>query len=913
MALLVALPAVVLMGVSVVSAGQEPTDAQRITQQLGSNEAWVQVVGPAGARVTQHTDDPYMMQVNDPGQGAQEAPGNVLAVEGAAQDREVSGLLPEQTRTLTLSQADVYLTFDAADAAGAFDAVVGPAWDPAFVGMYDVVRGSAPDDDQVMVSTELASRWGLDVGDVLSVGRGGGERTVSGVVSAPLRAEEGVVFGSLAALEPGLQDGASATGQTTYLPDLALDWNAVRDLNNDGVAVYSRSVAEDPPQEYLDASRALWPAAEGEGGAAIVGAGLGLLEVVLLAGAAFAVSMRRRQERLALLAATGAGRGALVGVGIWNGALLGFAGGLVGVPVGLAVGAGWLWVLDTWGDVNTQVWGLQVVWWHVVAIVAFTTAAGALAALVPAIASARRDVMAALRGSRKPSRPRRWPAAVGGMLVAGAAATLAYAAHLREVAWESAESEAYSADSLAEQVTLVGVVLLFAGLIALTPVALRLAARVLGSVSLGARLASRDAARHTGRTVPVVAAISVTVLIAGNVALNEVRMVEVYESDEYGQAQFGDAYVPLYTWQYVDGLDTPLVGDAGALTARAREPFPGIEAIAIDRVQDTYADAETVRVSIARRPDASLCPAWDPDTEMYEMGSMTKREMAADPRCAEQFGSEVYGLAVGGPAELEYILGRPANQAEREMLASGGAVVVDPLLVGPDAAAGSEGSVHLESWDAGGGAYLGEGEPSEAVDVPAIVAEPETWVSTYPVILSLEAAQSVDAEVVPGTLFLQREEGFTELEEDQLEAALMREGEFHAYVARPIDWSLGVITFGSLMATLLVAGAAAGLALGLARADARRDDVTLSSLGASPRLARSVAAWQGGILVGFAVGAGLACAAVLDVVRAMGSASPGVFAWDVLAIGLVMPPLIVAGFAWLMTRAPKAVHYRLAA
>lgn len=102
-------------------------------------------------------------------------------------------------------------------------------------------------------------------------------------------------------------------------------------------------------------------------------------------------------------------------------------------------------------------------------------------------------------------------------------------------------------------------------------------------------------------------------------------------------------------------------------------------------------------------------------------------------------------------------------------------------------------------------------------------------------------------------------------------------------------------------------------ALGLARADARRDDLTLASLGASPRLARAVAAWQGGILVAFAVGIGMAGAVALDVIGAMSMAAPGPFAWGTLAIALVVPPLVVAGLAWLMTRAPQPVHYRLAA
>lgn len=907
-ALLVALPAVVLTTVSVVNASQQPTDAQRITQQLGATQAWVQVVGPVGAQVSQSLQDPMLMEVGDPsGDGSEPVDG--LGATETAQVRDVVDLLPEGTRTLTIAPAQAYVAFDGADAADTLTTVVGPAWDPAFAGMYDVVTGSAPSDGQVMVSSELAERWGLEVGDTLTIGRGGAERSVAGIIAAPLLVDDGIVFGSDAALGTALSDSGMGPGPITYLPDLELDWDTVEALNADGVAVFSRAVVENPPQAYLDAAYTYGFDENAVSGGAIVGAGLGLLEVVLLAGAAFAVSMRRRQERLALLAATGAGRGALVSVGIWNGALLGLAGGLIGVPAGLAVGALWLWVLDTWGDVYTQVWGLQVTWWQLGAILVFTTASGALAALVPAIASARRDVMSALRGSRRPAKVRRWPAVIGAVLGVAAVAAFAFAMYLRKAAWNTPMDESFAVDARAEQVTLVGVVLLLAGLIALTPTALRVVARVLGPLGVSARIAARDAARHGGRTVPVVAAIAVTVILAGNVALETMRDKDLWEGSRFGQAQVGDGMVHLENWQG----ETPVYGDADALLERASEVVDDVEGVAIDQVASGYSAAAESRVTIARYPDESLCPTWKPEIAMYEPGSMTKREIAEDPRCADEFGSEVRHLAVGGPEELAYILGRPTTEAENAMLASDGAVVVDPLIIGPDAKGGSEGTLRLESWDVGAGTELGQGEPTEVLDVPAIVGQPVTGVTEFRVVLSPQAAAAAGADVVPGILYLHREEGFTELEEDQIEAALMRDGEFHFWVERAIEAGEELTIWGSLIATLLVAGAAAGLALGLARADARRDDQTLSSLGASPRLARSVAAWQGGILVTFAVWSGLACAAVLDVIRAMERSTPGAFAWDVLVIGLVVPPLVVAGLAWVMTRAPKAVHYRLAA
>ncbi|MFV0285723.1 MAG: FtsX-like permease family protein [Demequina sp.] len=903
---LVALPAAVLMASGVVGASQQPTDAQRIAVQLGANEAWVQVVGPPGSQVIQSSVDPSMMVMEDPEQGAEES---------ATQERSVAELLPPGTRTIDLTAAQVLVTHD--DAAGSFDAVVGPAWDPSFVGMFTVVEGTTPGDGEVMVSTDLAERWSLAPGDTIGVGTQGDARTVAGVIDAPLSFAREIVFGTAESLAPGLDSRAGGEGTLTYLPDLELDWEAVQALNADGVAAYSRTVAQNPPAEYLNASNANWPGQgdSGLGSGAIIGAGLGLLEVVLLAGAAFAVSMRRRQERLALLAATGASRGALVSVGLFHGALLGLAGGVIGVPVGLGIGVAWLEVIDRWGDGYTQTWGLHVAWWQAAAILAFTTFAGAVAALVPAIASARLDVMAALRGSRKPAKPRRWPAVTGAVLLVAAAVALVFAVHLRSVAWETPVADLYAVETRAAQVTLAGVLLLFIAFIALTPAVLRCAARALGSASLGARLASRDAARHTGRTVPVIAAITVTVLIAGNVVLDTFRHIDAWAAETSGVAQQGDAFAPLESWAYEGDTEVRVLGDAEALTARAQEAFPDLEAIAIDQAANAWDLASgDARSSVIRYPEESLCPAWDEQAQWYDENALTKRERAQDPRCAEESGSTVYGIAVGGADEFAYIAGRPASEREREVLAAGGGVAFRPLLVGADAAEGSEGTVTIETWlvEDEGGPGTG-GEPLVAAEVPAIVAEPAFWVSNYSMLLSPEAAAAAGAEVIPGTLYLHRDAGFTEFEEDQLESALMREGEWHAWVQRPLDRGEGLIAWGSLIATLLVAGAAAGLSLGLARADARRDDLTLASLGASPRLSRSVAAWQGGILVGLAVGIGMTGAVVLDVIRAMSDTTLAPFAWAVFAIAVVVPPLVVAGLAWLMTKPAKPVHYRLAA
>lgn len=898
-ALLVALPAVILTLVSVVNASQQPTVDQRIVSQLGSNEAWVQVVGGDGATVIQSSTDPTVMSVQDPS-------------DGDYGERDLASLLPAGTRILTLGTSRALVT--SGDAAGTMTVVVGPAWDPAFAGKYNVIAGAAPvSGNEVMVSEALAQRWRIAAGDELTVGRDGDQYTVTGVIATPHAYDSGSVFGSATALAAPLQGSAAPLIETAYLPDAALDWDSTHALLSNGVAVYSRTVANDPPPEYLHRAENAGYSVDGTdgiGGAAALGIGLGMLEVVLLGAAAFTVSMRRRQERLALLAATGAGRGTLVGVGMWNGALLGAAGGLIGIPVGLAVGALWLWALAAWGDASTQVWGFHVSWWQLAAVLVFTTVAGTTASLIPAVAASRLDVMAALRGSRRPGRARRWPIVVGGVFLAGGASAVVYSAHMNAVAWNTPEYLSETMPREAEQVALLGVLAIFVGLIALAPATLRLAARLMSPLGVGARIAARDGARHPGRTVPVVAVIAVTVLAAGNTMLDNFRDVAWATQGERYQAQPGDGVVNLSMVGFDEAGDSTVIyGDADAIATAAQRVVPGVATVEVDQAGQSDLGSPDSDYTVARVAAASVCPAWDPETQMYQMGTMTRREVAEDPRCRDGGGHVTYPLAVGGPEQLEYLLGRAPTEAELSTLARGGAVTFEPLMVAPDAAPGAEGTMTLERWEG----FPDEGTLTATATVPVVVADSAHTVSWFSTLLSPDAAAAIGAEVMPGYLFLRHDGGFSDLQEDQIRGAVMSQGDLTFWVSYPIDWQMALLAWGSVIATLLVAGAAAGLALGLARADARRDDITLVSLGASPSVARAVAAWQGALIVGIAGGIGMVCALILDVVRAGATLEGGSLQWGVLVVGLLVPPAVVGAAAWVMTRTPQPAHFRLAA
>jgi hypothetical protein len=112
----------------------------------------------------------------------------------------------------------------------------------------------------------------------------------------------------------------------------------------------------------------------------------------------------------------------------------------------------------------------------------------------------------------------------------------------------------------------------------------------------------------------------------------------------------------------------------------------------------------------------------------------------------------------------------------------------------------------------------------------------------------------------------------------------------------------------------LIALFATGLALGLARAEARRDDFTLASLGASPALAKRVSGWQAALSVFLALVIGLGVALAEDWARSH-EYYGATFAppWWQLGVALLALPALVGVTCGIFTRAPKALHYRLAA
>jgi putative ABC transport system permease protein len=323
-------------------------------------------------------------------------------------------------------------------------------------------------------------------------GRVTATRTVTGVVRNPTGLHDDVLYeapGTAADVDQAM------TLATTSHP---VTWAEVRALNALGFVVTSRYVIEHPPPPLPQYQESATVNAT-RIGIATVAVGLAVLEVVLLAGAAFAVGARRQRRDLAVVAAAGGDAADVAKVVLAGGVVLGLVGAITGVLVGIGVGR--LALGETAGLTGHLPGPFDVRPLELLIVLAVGLLTGVVASVLPARTAARDDVVGALTGRRPAiSSSRRVPIVglvmiIGGTLLVGGAAR---GYHFRLILACAVIVE-------------LGFVLCAATIVAFVGRAARF-------LPLAPRLALRDAARHRGRSGPAVAAVMAA--IAGSVAVS---------------------------------------------------------------------------------------------------------------------------------------------------------------------------------------------------------------------------------------------------------------------------------------------------------------------------------------------------------------------------------------------------------
>jgi putative ABC transport system permease protein len=380
---------------------------------------------------------------------------------------------------------------------------------------------------EVDVTPTLASEAGLQIGSVLRSYYPARRFTVVGIVSDPSGARVVEAFTVPAAIV-GEDQGVDFLARTVR----PVGWQELQRLNRLGWIVQSRQVVGHPPST---AEAGFDPQTATSGLSArvarpvlvsgVVIVGLALLEVILLAGPAFAIMARRQERALARVAAVGGRRRDLRNTVLAYGVVLGVTGGVAAIGLGVAAARLFLPLVGHLGHSRPGPFAVRPL--DLAGILAVSLGTALAAAVVPARAAASTDVVAALAG-RRPRRRARLRVPVAAALVSGLGVLVALGGARR---------------GSSTTTLLAGLVLIELGLVIATPTLLLIVTSVGRYLPLAPRLALRDAGRNRSSAAPAVAAVMAAV-IGCVVVLLGVTSETAMESRTYQpQALAGDVSV----------------------------------------------------------------------------------------------------------------------------------------------------------------------------------------------------------------------------------------------------------------------------------------------------------------------------------------------------------------------------------
>lgn len=794
-------------------------------------------------------------------------------------------LLPPGSRVVAEQTGD--LTVRTVAGVGTIGALTLDYTDPVAEGLLRQLSGRAPAAaDEVALTPAAVTRIGAGVGGRVTVADGTRTLRVVGIVEKP---------DDLNAATAVLHPAGPATGNVTWLLDTPdpLGWDQVKQLNTHGIVVLSRAVLADPPPaaaQYPDVTAGDDPTAA----AFVLVAGLAMLEVVLLAGPAFAVGARRRRRDLGLVAAAGGTPAHLRRIVLADGVVLGAGAAVLGVALGVAGAAGLRPALETF--LGSRAVSFRADWAAQAAVGGLAVLTGLLAASVPAWTAARQDVVTSLRGRRGITRTRRrW--VVLGLLLVGLGAGLAIAGAAND------------------ELTLIvaGVAAAELGLVVCTPAIVGLLARLGRRLPLSARIAMRDTSRNRSAAAPAISAVMAVVL--GSLTAAVVLTAQTARDAGEAAGRPGDVF--LFHLGSQPGATLPVPPDVIA-SMRAIMPVTEVHEV---RWPSCHAIECLVGVQV---PAAQDCP-YATSVLGHTPDAAEQRAARQDPRCAGVGSRHTYftGSATG--------LRGTRTEASEEAIV----VVVDDQAAGAlvqipdDDAAAAAAALRAGKIVVSDPRYLDDGwvtlvatTPADRTGHPvtgagfALPHKPKAPIA----LLTAPTAAALGFDTRPEVTVATTSRMPTANEQEQLQAAVGPE--FEVRVDRGTDPYHTVLTVLAVVAAVITLAAAA-LATGLAAADRRADLGILAAVGASPRVRRALSLWQAGVIAGLGsllgtaagIGTSIAILTAFNTSFADQWPAPDPFPvsvpWTNVVVALVLVPLVAMLGAGLLTRSRLPIERRL--
>lgn len=689
--------------------------------------------------------------------------------------------------------------------------------DPVLRGVYQIKSGSAPrTSSDVAVTTALADRLHLHTGSSISVDDK--PFTVTAVVREPSALDSREVLAPDATLS-WLGHFSARGGDLNWL--ITFPHHRAPDLHDqlahDGVIYETRSEWEHPSASIR---ARMWRQAPADVQDVLVRVSIavvGGIEILLLAGTAFAVGARRQVAQLGILRAVGGDQTDVRRAVLGQAFLLGFGGAMFGALAGVLTVPLTGSIVE--GITARALGPLDVPIPTVLLAVMAGTVAALLAAAWPARYASRLPVLDMLRQqfptSDGAARVPRW-AIAGSVLGMACIATSAVELHNspRRLIGATGDITGGMTNLYGPQshqtmwivLLAIGAALTLAGLARLCPALLERVGQLAPRLPFTVRLAARDAGRQRHRTGPAAAAIAA--VIAG-------------------------AVLVLFI--------------ASSTSIRDRRAY-------IPKIPEGTVSVQATRTSIARIAEytdtlAAAMHARAAGTSSHVIGkSLMDYLTVQTPRCEGDGIFPCHGASLGAVDSgwLDAVVGRHVPAAVA-MLARGGAVVLQPNIA-------RNGRVVLATQTLSNG-NSGTLITTPVAVLPAVTLPPIPKTQSVPaVVVSSATATAHHWLTEPQLGIIRPPQPPTPSQLDQLTHSLGDRADL--YAERGYQPRYGPLVLALIAAAALVLFAGTGITVALTLAESRNDMAILRAVGASPHRRRLHAMTQALIvgIIGTALG-----------------------------------------------------------